>query len=300
VNKKTLAAISAISGLIFALGVGVTPAMAMPELTSVAFSADTVPSLGGVDLLINGSVEGEAYFVGCQMARVNGLDIGMNEDHSELVDPPTTRVTGLPNISLIPNFFATDLLWQVQFYTDTLCSEVTDDTIPDLESNVLIEAPLLAFDSVDLVEGVAANEAVPFSSAGDFLDWSAGGIVSVVTDNNCAPLTGTLERDDVPTSLPLGLSLTSVPSESGQPTFSFSGTPPTGSTGTYRACVNVKTMTTDNVAYAWVTFNVAAAPATLASTGVDVLPIAAGSSFIAVSGLLLLIVRRRRTIGVER
>ncbi len=308
-NKKNLAAISAIAGLIFALGVGVTPAMAMPELTSLELTPNIVGSGATLEALVNGSSTGVAFFEGCETLTVNGFQSGSGVDHWETNSPPNTQIVATSYNSVAPNFFAENMFWQLHYYANTRCEDLTDLSIPSLESNVLTETPALAFEPVALTEGRAASETVPYTLATETFDWSYGSGTNLVTGDNCATYSPDLVLTDNYATLPVGLAVTSTIGNDGPPVFSFAGTPPVGSAGTYRACISILDGNLAT-AHAWITFTVSPpvepvaplAPAALATTGAGLAPvtIATGSFLLALTGALLLILfRRRQTLSAK-
>ena len=283
-------------GLVIFPALGAGPASAspvVPPLVSLTFSPSTVAS--GEDILgsVNGSATGVAYFAGCIRTTINDY-----VEENELVpsgDPTTTQVSG--GSGSTQNYSAENMTVQVKYYLNLDCDAVHPRTVPTVSSNVATVLPMLTFDPLNLVEGQTLDSEAPYSLSGLYFDWADGGNVSVVTDINCGPQSIDPLTDDAPTELPIGLEVTSVATDSGEPTLAFAGTVPAGAAGNYRACVSMR----DNFgrkAYSWVTFNVSAPPAALAATGADnassTLPATGLAAGLLAAGLVLLVALRRR------
>jgi LPXTG-motif cell wall-anchored protein len=297
VNKRVVAAaVAAVLALVVGPAIAAAPASAVPlapELVSLTFTPTTVASGQEVFGSINDSPTGLAYFAGCIQRVMNGVIV----DASDLVPDPNdarqTEVSSGPG-SMV-NYSAENITAVVKYFLNTDCVSVTPDTVPTVMSNVVTVLPMLIFEPVTLMEGQTVASPAPYSLSGTFFNWANGGTMTVVTPNNC-PLEFTDALiDEAPTPLPLGLEVTSVASDSGQPSFAFAGTVPAGSAGTYRACMSLRD-DDDRTAHAWLTFTVSA-PAVLAQTGTDPSALVGTSGLAAgflAAGLALIVARRRR------
>jgi len=296
VSKKLLAAAAAVVGLVLFPVLGAVPASAspvVPPLVSLNFSPSTVASGENVVGSVNGSATGVAYFAGCIRTTINDYV----EEHTlvESSDPTTSQVFG--GSGSTQNYSAENMTVQVKYYLNLDCDDVHPRTVPTVVSNVATVLPMLTFDPINLVEGETVASGAPFSLSGVYFDWGAGGNIVVVTDHNCGPQSIDALIDDTPTELPMGLEVTSVATDSGEPALAFAGTVPSGAAGTYRACVSMSDRD-GRKAYAWMTFTVSAPPAALAATGSDesasVRFTGLGAGFLAVGLALFVAVRRRR------
>lgn len=219
------------------------------------------------------------------------------------------------NVSLSETIVDTDSNYQAEPITTT--HKFFAGACVDLETPPVGESPTYEASFTDLpmvqTTDVAATEGVPLAPTnsasihGQFhIDpWVPdGGFYQAVDSANCTLAIQNIAPTSIapltPIALPAGLTLNSTPTPSGvEPTLSVSGTPATGTAGTYKVCVELVESKPIDHAFGYLTIDIQAPTVPeLAKTGIETgsSPLAAlgAAAALALGGVALVLMRRRR------
>lgn len=306
-KTNALAGIAVVALTMAGIAASAAPVVAAPvgsTLTGVSIAPGTVESGEPVTITYTGTGSAPFLWVGAYNRVMTGptgqvlLDLCFNDLSfpESLVDNDA-------------NYQAEAITTTEQFFAGTCVDSNTPPggQTPTYEAGFTV-LPMVQTTDIATTEGVALAATDSATIHGQFHPnpWvPSGGFYQAVESSNCslsivniAPTS--FPPPPTPIALPAGLALDSTPTASGvEPMLSVSGTPATGSAGTYRICVELVESRPVDHAFGYLNIEIAAPPVPqLAKTGAS--PVASlyaglGSLAAVVLGVgALLLARRRR------